>query len=317
MEACFIHNPDGPDRHAHAASLFQASNGTLYATWFTYPGPKDYEHGKIALSRMDSRTGKWEKAKFIFPNIKSSAGNPILFEDPKTGDLRILFFLINGSYFTDSNVYESKSTDGGKTWASPSCIFSSQGAMVRHSPITLDDDTLLLPAYDDRRKVSEIYRQRPTSNTWELVHTFDEGPIQPDFARTASGAICVFFRATGEHRIVRRARSGDEGRTWSATIQTQVPCPLSGIASFSINGEIGLVFNNTKEQKRTPLSIATSTNSGVSWSPAWDIDKSPHEVSYPHFIVDRNNLIHGVYTYNRRMIKYVTFTFDELKNGTK
>ena len=37
-----------------------------------------------------------------------------------------------------------------------------------------------------------------------------------------------------------------------------------------------------------------------------------HEFSYPSFLVEPSGQAHGVYTYNRKMIKYVSFDFREL-----
>ncbi|HEY5648885.1 MAG TPA: hypothetical protein VIU33_05260, partial [Nitrospiria bacterium] len=42
-----------------------------------------------------------------------------------------------------------------------------------------------------------------------------------------------------------------------------------------------------------------------------------YEVSYPSFTRDRAGAIHGLYTYNRKMIKYVTFGQEELTKERK
>ena len=73
-----------------------------------------------------------------------------------------------------------------------------------------------------------------------------------------------------------------------------------------------VVTNHTKEHKRYPLSIAMSNDCGVTWGDPWHIETIEYEVSYPSFLVDRSSTIHGVYTYNRRMIKYVSYKTSEL-----
>ena len=40
------------------------------------------------------------------------------------------------------------------------------------------------------------------------------------------------------------------------------------------------------------------------------LDEVQLEISYPCFILGSNNTVHGVYTYNRRMIKYIKLETD-------
>ena len=117
---------------------------------------------------------------------------------------------------------------------------------------------------------------------------------------------------TDDPRIVWRSRSADDGSSWSTPIQTPLPSALAGIGAFATDGLIGLVHNHTLEHQRYPLSIAVTRDGGVSWTEPWHIDTVPYEVSYPSFMVDTKGRIHGVYTYNRRMIKHVSIDPDEL-----
>ncbi len=67
------------------------------------------------------------------------------------------------------------------------------------------------------------------------------------------------------------------------------------------------VVYNPSPDNRYRLSLSHSDDAGVSWSRAATLDNSDVEVSYPSFIVGMKSRVHGVYTYNRRMIKYVSF----------
>ena len=71
-----------------------------------------------------------------------------------------------------------------------------------------------------------------------------------------------------------------------------------------------MIYNHTEEHQRWPLSASWRRNGSKTWGKVLHIDPVQLEVSYPSFILGNNNLVHGVYTYNRRMIKYVKFGED-------
>ena len=57
--------------------------------------------------------------------------------------------------------------------------------------------------------------------------------------------------------------------------------PMSGICAFVLDGVVGLVFNNSTEHKRFPLSISWSAANLHTWSPPVDLNQPGFEVSYP------------------------------------
>lgn len=90
---------------------------------------------------------------------------------------------------------------------------------------------------------------------------------------------------------------------------------LSGLAAFSFGDTVAVVYNHTERHQRHPLSISVSTNGGTTWSKPWHLDRVTCEVSYPSFICS-GDTVYGAYTYNRRMIKYVSFHTEELMERT-
>lgn len=72
-----------------------------------------------------------------------------------------------------------------------------------------------------------------------------------------------------------------------------------------------MIYNHTLEHKRYPLSVSVSRDMGTTWGEHWNLDNVKVEVSYPSFILGNNNIVHGLYTYNRRMIKYVKFNTEK------
>ena len=75
-----------------------------------------------------------------------------------------------------------------------------------------------------------------------------------------------------------------------------------------------MIYNHTTEHQRYPLSVSVTQDMGVTWSQPWHFENVEHEVSYPCFIHDGKGMFHGLYSYNRRMIKYVTFSEEEFQS---
>ena len=73
-----------------------------------------------------------------------------------------------------------------------------------------------------------------------------------------------------------------------------------------------MLHNHTSEQKRTPLHLSYSDDLGFQWPENLIVDDSPFEVSYPSAVIDNQNTMHIIYTYNRRMMKYVALSLNDL-----
>lgn len=87
---------------------------------------------------------------------------------------------------------------------------------------------------------------------------------------------------------------------------TTLPNPLSGVAAVQVGDTLCAIYNHTTEHQRYPLSLSYSTNRGTSWTGPIHLDETAQEVSYPSFVVDEQDVVHGVYTFGRSRIQYVT-----------
>ena len=95
---------------------------------------------------------------------------------------------------------------------------------------------------------------------------------------------------------------------------TKLPNPNSGIDGVSLlDGRHLLAYNPTGKNwgDRVPLSIGISTD-GKEWKRVLDLeplrestDKEREEYSYPTVIQAKDGLVHIVYTWNRKTVKYV------------
>ncbi|MZH03447.1 MAG: hypothetical protein F3745_08660, partial [Nitrospinae bacterium] len=151
----------------------------------------------------------------------------------------------------------------------------------------------------------------PPYSKWKEAYRFDTHElIPPAIVKESSGRLVLFFRPWSEPRQISLSHSKDQGGSWSHPITSPLPNPLSGISAFSANSDIVVVYNHTEKHQRWPLSVSSSPNGGKTWRKVKHIDPVQLEVSYPSFIYGNENITHGVYTYNRRMIKYVKFSKD-------
>ena len=307
MKAQFLYNPPGVGLHCHSPALAQTSDGTLLSAWYAYP-EEEHRDATLVFARRPPKRHDWTKSRTILNGLDSSAGNPVLFQAPG-GVLWLLFALLKGDYWTSAELMASKSTDEGRTWSPPARFWPDRGMMIRHPPMLLEDSSLLLPAYDEPRREPVLLRSLPPYTEWGEHHRFRDIPlIQPVLVRQRAGELGIYFRPWSEPRQIWRSHSKDDGLTWAPPVRTPLPNPLSGIAAFVRDNMIGVVYNHTRNHERHPLSISLSQDWGITWKEPWHIDTTRFEVSYPSFLVGHDGQIHGVYSYNRRMVKQVSLS---------
>jgi predicted neuraminidase len=312
VECEFLYNPRGVGTGGHCASITQVPSGRLVCAWYGYPGPDDFREGRIVLTSREP-SGRWRQASCIFPAGGFSEGNPVVWWDTKRDLLCLAFVRIKGDYWTDATIYFSTSPDEGRTWTTPTSVCNQRGMMVRHPPLRSSESDLLIPGYDERTNNSVLFSES-SDEDWIAHKPFGNTPIiQPVLIREPS-RLSTFFRPTSAPRTIWRSHSTNNGKVWSAPVQTSLACPLSGISAFAWKDSLFVVHNNTNEHQRHPLSLSYSSDNCRSWRTV-DLDTIAHEISYPSFIIDDHGMVYGVYTYNRRMIKFVSFPVTEVLSG--
>jgi predicted neuraminidase len=307
----FLHNPGGRGPYCHAPSLLSTRQGTLLAVWYAY-AVEEHIGATLVLARKNRDDTQWSKATPLLPSLTASAGNPVLFED-QSGTIWLLFVLLRGNHWNDAELHGAYSADDGLTWSSPQVLSPTPGLMVRHPPIPLADGAWLLPAYDEVRRQAVLLTRHAADGHWRETFRFLDLPLlQPVLVKESDEWFSLFFRPWSDPRCVWRSHSTTQGRQWSTPVRTPLPCPLSGISAFALpDKRVGVVYNHTEQHARYPLSIALSGDC-MTWTAPWHVDNINHEVSYPQFTALPDGTVHGVYTYNRRMIKYVRFAPGEL-----
>ena len=313
MDSAFLFNPDGCGLRCHAPSLLTTRSGTVLAVWYAY---EEDEHvgARLVLSRKRQGSSEWDRSAVVPARSPYSVGNPVLFEDEISGAIWLFFAGLKGGHWNEGELQGASSTDDGHTWSEPETVWASLGLMIRHPPIPTRDGALLLPAYDEQRRQALLLRRSDRQGGWQEAYRFDDPPLlQPALVRDSPARLSLFFRPWSDPRVIWRSHSLTEGLEWSTPVRTALPCPLSGLAAFALPGRVVLVYNHTEEHARTPLSLSVSRDGGLSWDPPWHFENVRCEVSYPQFLACEDGGAHGVYSYNRRVIKYVRFDRSEIR----
>ena len=277
--------------------------------WYVYP-EEEHVGATLALAKKYPKENNWYHGETILSTGKYSAGNPVLFQDP-SGRIHLLYVVLKGHYWNDAYLQGVWSDDDGKTWSQPVQLWQKPGMMIRHPPVLLKSGSYLLPAYDEQARQSIMLISDPPYSKWQAGYSFEVPDIiQSTLVKEDSGRLTLFFRPSTDPRKISISHSTDQGTTWSHPKMTPLPNPLSGISAFSSNNNLVVVYNHTEEHQRWPLSASCSLDGGKKWENVQHLDEIALEISYPSFIVGNNNRVHGVYTYNRRKIKYVMYDKD-------
>ena len=310
IDAEFLHNPHDKGMFCHCPSILETQSGTLMAVWYVYP-EDEYVGATLAFAKKTKDQSTWGSGETILDASKYSVGNPILFQDPG-GRIHLFYVALKGSYWNNAYLQGVWSDDEGRTWSKPIQLWQNPGMMVRHPPVLLDSGSYLLPAYDEKTRQTVLLSSKSPYSKWQETYRFEEHElIQPAIVK--ENGLTLVFRPSTDPRKIRLSHSSDQGKTWSPPETTSLPNPLSGVSAFSANNNLVVIYNHTEEHQRWPLSASWRRNGSNFWSEVLHIDPVQLEVSYPSFIAGSDNLVHGVYTYNRRMIKYVKFGEDSFK----
>jgi len=310
LEAEFLYNPADKGMHCHCPTLLESQSGNLLAAWYVYT-QDEYRQATLALAKKNPDDSIWQTTKNIPVISKYSLGNPVLFQEPG-GRIHLMHVALKGTYWNDAVLYSIYSEDEGQTWTEPSLLWKELGMMVRHPPVFLNNGNCLLPAYDERKRSSIILSSEPPYSKWKISYSFKGNDIiQSVLIKNKEEQLIMFFRPHSDPRYIWKSHSTDQGVSWTPPDMTSLPNPLSGISAISVNNSIAMIYNHTHEHKRYPLSVSTSRDEGNTWGEHWSLDNVQVEVSYPSFILGNKNTVHGLYTYNRRMIKYVKLDIEK------
>lgn len=89
---------------------------------------------------------------------------------------------------------------------------------------------MILPLYCDTFSASLMAISDDRGASWSASRLMvGFGNIQPSLVRKNDGTLVAFMRDNGPHHRIRTSRSTDEGGTWTAAADTELPNPGAGI----------------------------------------------------------------------------------------
>ena len=313
MESEFIYNAHNTGAFCHSASM-EEFDGELFVTWYAYPD-KEYENGQICITKRDLSTGEWFKSFVPFSQIKnSSCGNPVLYADHEKNELHIFFVVLQRHYWDSAQVFHSVLSENKQSWSSPELVSLPEATMIRHRFLKLSNH-ILIPAYNEKTHVSYVFKSQHPYNEWDILTTINEELIQGDLIKMNETELQLYLRPAGDSpHFIYKALSPDGGVNFNTILKTTLHCPLSGIAACRLTtGDIIICHNDTEVFKRNPLSLSVLRNGQVKYEKVRDLEVADMELSYPMMIQGKSRDIHIIYTYNRKLIKYIGIKQSELK----
>jgi len=322
-----------PGEYKHPATVTELDNGDLYIAY--YGGEGEYEGDTAVFGlRLPQGTEKWTEPKIIADTPNRSEGNAAIWQAPD--GLVWLFYVTNyGSTWSKARIKYKISKDGARTWSDSSILSFEEGTMLRSAPIVLNDGNYLLPVYHetgDDRDVTGMdtccYFMRYDPQTAEWTETnriyskeFPNEQIQP--VQIDDNYLVAYARRGGNyeptpHGVAFRSESRDGGHTWSPAERSQFYNPNSALDFIKLkNGHLLMVYNDSNEAERMPLTVAISTDSDKSWPHRRNLVNIPGDTAaYPSAIQSKDGRIHIVYTSKvRKQINHAVFKEDAILNA--
>jgi predicted neuraminidase len=313
--------PTGP--YKHPASITELDNGDLYLVF--YGGKGEYANDTSVFGSRKSPGGAWSKPKIIAHDPFRSVGNGVIWQAPAPDRSLWLFYVVRfGDTWSESRIAAKISLDRGETWSDSSIVALERGMMVRGRPIVLSNGKYVLPIYHevgvDRESVgpdstSRFLEYDPQKRQWNPLGTIRsaKGNIQPAPVEIAPGHLIAYCRRGGGYGPTQdgwmvRAESRDGGRTWTEGKDTKFPNPNAAVDFIKLqNGHLLLVYNDSMT-RRTPLTVAISTDSDQSYPHRRNVADGANDYAYPVAIQTKDGKIHLIYTSDKRStIRHAVF----------
>lgn len=306
-----------PTPECHAATV-AISNGVVIASWFGGTKEKNKDVGIWVSRRLK---GSWSTPAEVVNGVQGDGSrhpcwNPVLFK-PKDQPLH-LYYKVGPNPREWWGLY-MKSYDDGKTWSAPIKLPKGILGPIKNQPIQLSDGTILSPSSTESEAEGwniHLEQSNDHGQTWTktgpLNNAKEFGAIQPVVLDYGSKKLQLLSRTS--NGVVAQNWSEDGGKTWGPMTATDLPNPNSGIAGTTLkDGRQLLIYNPVGKDwgDRVPLSLAISKD-GVHWERKLDLqpllettDREGEEYSYPTIIQAPDGLVHIVYTWNRKTVRYL------------
>lgn len=195
------------------------------------------------------------------------------------------------------------------------------GWMPRVHPLELPGGRILVPLYSDGFNFSLVAITDDFGATWTTSEPIvSAGGVQPSLVRRRDGTIVAYMRDNGPApKRVPVSESKDDGITWSAVTDTDIPNPGTSLEVIALRDGTWVMVGNDTEKGRHSLAVSLSDDEGKTWKWTRRLEYEPKGTSgfdYPSVIEARDGSIHVSYSYSlnhlprnapRRAIKHARF----------
>ena len=288
----------------HAPTIVTTKQGLL-AAWFGGEEEGSPDVG-IWISRRDSKG--WSQLMQVTTGLlsngaRSACWNPVLFA---ADDNLLLFYKVGDSPRNWWGMLMI-SRDDGITWSHPQRLPDGIFGPIKNKPVRLSNGDLLCGASSERSGWTVHMETTPDfGRTWTRTGPLNDGirlaAIQPTILNYPPGEIQILCRTRQGN--IAESRSRDQGRIWSRMELIDLPNPDSGLDGIVLRDGRGFLAYNHSKRKRSPLNVAVS-HDAKNWAKTLTLEDQVGEYSYPAVIQSSDELVHVVYTWNRRRIKHV------------
>ena len=303
----------GPTASVHASTLVKLDNGDIVSAWF---GGTRESAQDVRIWVSVRHDGEWSEPYVIEDGMDVAHWNPVLHVN-RRGEL-CLYYKVSEK-ISDWKTCVAKSTDGGRSFGpSKELVPGDVGGRgpVKNKPIYLSDGTLVAPnsneqgewyalmdlSYDDGETWTPVKIDKP-EEPYTKQRLF---MIQPTLWEEPAGHVHALMRTTRGYAY--RTDSCDFGKTWTPAYITTVPNNNSGLDLVKmIDGTVALASNPVAAgpgADRTPLTLAFSSDNGLTFQKVATLEDRKGEYSYPSIIADGKKL-YITFTYNRKTIAFV------------
>lgn len=286
-ETVLVLNPSENNPRNSEGDFINLKNGSILFVYTRFSGKSSNDHSPATLmGRYSNDGGKtWTKDDEVI--IANEGGMNVMSVSLlrlQNGNIALVYLLKHS--LTDCIPQIRFSNDEAKTWSKPvSIITDKEGYFVLNNDrvIQLKDGRILLAVALHNTKVGnwknkgDLYSYYSDDNgyTWTsgniVPDTTDIITQEPGLIELKDGRVMMYIRANDGYQKI--SYSSDQGENWSHIVNSNIHSPLSPatIEKIPASGDWLMVWNNNDgsnpviKNKRTPLTIAVSTDEGKSW----------------------------------------------------
>ncbi len=303
----YASTPKNP-RYTEGSVVALANGSLLFATTEFQNSGSDFAKAHI-VGRASSDGGRtWSDQRVLQKNTGGLNVMSVTLRMFSDGTLA-MFYLQKNS-FNDLDLLVRFSTDDAVTFSESTLVTGDDGYhVVNNDRVTqLSTGRLLVPAAStaDVKKVnhfvSHCYISDDDGRSWRNgrgnVDAPKCGAMEPEVIELNDGRVLMIIRT--QLGFIGKSYSMDGGDTWTKmeTLGVKAPEAPSTLRRIPSTGDLVLIWNNTfvpgagHGGKRTPLTMAVSTDEAQTWRTVGNLESNPKRTfSYPSLIFVRDRAV--------------------------